>query len=325
MEKAVRIHEYGGPNALRLEDVDVGDPSPHEVRVRQHACGLNFIDIYHRNGLYPLPSMPSGLGLEGMGTIEAVGEDVVDFAVGQRVAYAGGPPGAYAEIRLIPAHRLVALPDAIGDRQAAALMLKGLTAQYLLRRTYAVKPGDVILFHAAAGGVGLIACQWAKHLGATVIGTVGSEDKAELARAHGCDYPILYQRENIAERVREISDGDGVPVVYDSVGRATFETSLDCLRPRGLMVSFGNASGPVPAIEPAILAQKGSLYLTRPTLIDYTKDVTELRAAAADLFDVVLRGVVQIRINQTYPLAEVAKAHAELEARKTTGSTVLLP
>jgi NADPH2:quinone reductase len=325
MTKAIRIHETGGPDVLRFEDVDIGHPGPGEVRLQQKACGLNFIDVYQRTGLYPVPGLPSGLGLEGMGIVDAIGDGVEGLEIGQRVAYAGGPPGSYAEVRLIPAHRLVPLPDGIEEQEAASMMLKGLTAQYLLRRIYPVQPGDTIVFHAAAGGVGLIACQWAKYLGATVIGTVGSDEKAELARQHGCDHPIVYTREPLAERVREITNGEGVPVVYDSVGKDTFIPSLDCLRTRGLMVSFGNASGPVPAFEPAILAQKGSLFLTRPTLMHYTEDVTELRDAAAELFDAVLEGAVKIKINQTYPLAETAQAHQDLEARRTTGSTVLLP
>ena len=325
MPKAIRIHEYGGPEVLRWEEVEVGDPGPGQLRVRHAAVGLNYIDVYHRTGLYPLPSLPWTLGMEGAGQVEAVGEGVTEFKVGDRVAYASPPVGAYAEVRLIPADRVVALPDTIDDRTAAAMMLQGMTAQYLLRRTYRVRPGDAILLHAAAGGVGLIASQWARDLGATVIGTVGNDDKAELARAHGCHHVIVYSRENFAERVREITGGQGVAVVYDSVGQATFMGSLDCLRPLGTMVSFGNASGPVPPFEPGILAAKGSLFLTRPTLMTYTAKRADLVASAAELFEVVGNGVVKIEVRQTYPLAETAQAHRDLEARQTTGSTVLLP
>ena len=325
MSKAIRIHEYGGPEVLRWEEVEVGAPGPGQLRVRHAAVGLNYIDVYHRTGLYPLPSLPWTLGMEGAGQVEAVGEGVTEFKVGDRVAYASPPVGAYAEVRLIPADRVVALPDTIDDRTAAAMMLQGMTAQYLLRRTYRVRPGDAILLHAAAGGVGLIASQWARDLGATVIGTVGSDDKAELARAHGCHHVIVYSRENFAERVREITGGQGVAVVYDSVGQATFMGSLDCLRPLGTMVSFGNASGPVPPFEPGILAAKGSLFLTRPSLMHYTAKRADLVASAAELFEVVGNGVVKIEVRQTYPLAETAQAHRDLEARQTTGSTVLLP
>ena len=325
MPKAIRIHEYGGPEALRWEEVEVGDPGPGQLRVRHGAVGLNYIDVYHRTGLYPLPSLPWTLGMEGAGQVEAVGEGVTEFKVGDRVAYASPPVGAYAEARLIAADRVVALPDAIDDRTAAAMMLQGMTAQYLLRRTYRVQPGDAILLHAAAGGVGLIASQWARHLGATVIGTVGSDEKAELAHAHGCHHAIVYSRENFVERVREITSGQGVAVVYDSVGKETFLGSLDCLRPLGMMVSFGNASGPVPPLEPGLLAAKGSLFLTRPTLMTYTAKRSDLLASAADLFAVVQSGAVKIEVRQTYPLAEAAQAHRDLEARRTTGSTVLLP
>ena len=325
MSKAIRIHEYGGPEVLRWEEVEVGEPGPGQLRVRQAAVGLNYIDVYHRTGLYPLPSLPWTLGMEGAGQVEAVGEGVAEFKVGDRVAYASPPVGAYAEVRLIPADRVVALPDVIDDQTAAAMMLQGMTAQYLLRRTYRVQPGNAILLHAAAGGVGLIASQWARHLGATVIGTVGSDEKAELARAHGCHHVIVYSRENFVERVREITDGQGVAVVYDSVGQATFMGSLDCLRPLGMMVSFGNASGAVPPFEPGILAAKGSLFLTRPSLMHYTAKRADLLASAAELFDVVAGGAVRIEVRQTYPLAETAQAHRDLEARRTTGSTVLLP
>ena len=325
MPKAIRIHEYGGPEVLRWEEVEVGDPGPGQLRVRHGAVGLNYIDVYHRTGLYPLPSLPWIPGMEGAGRVEAVGEGVTEFKVGDRVAYASPPAGAYAEVRLIPADRVVALPNAIDDRTAAAMMLQGMTAQYLLRRTYRVQPGDFVLLHAAAGGVGLIACQWARYLDATVIGTAGSDEKAELARAHGCHHVIVYTRENFVERVREITGGQGVAVVYDSVGKDTFMGSLDCLRPMGMMVSFGNASGPVPPFEPGILAAKGSLFLTRPTLMTYTAKRADLLASAAELFEVVGSGAVNIEVRQTYPLAEIAQAHRDLEARRTTGSTVLLP
>ena len=325
MPKAIRIHEYGGPEVLRWEEVEVGQPGPGQLRVRHAAVGLNYIDIYHRTGLYPLPALPWIPGMEGAGRVEAVGEGVTEFKVGDRVAYASPPVGAYAEVRLMPADRVVALPDAIDERTAAAMMLQGMTVQCLLRRTYRVQPGDAILLHAAAGGVGLIASQWARHLGATVIGTVGSDEKAELARTHGCQHVIVYTRENFVERVREITGGQGVAVVYDSVGKDTFMGSLDCLRPMGMMVSFGNASGPAPALEPSILAAKGSLYLTRPTIMTYTAQHADLVASATELFEVVASGAVNIEVRQTYPLAEAARAHRDLEGRRTTGSTVLLP
>ena len=325
MSKAIRIHQYGGPEMLRWEEVEVGDPGPGQLRIRQGAVGLNYIDVYHRTGLYPLPALPWTLGMEGAGRVEAVGAGVTGFQVGDRVAYASPPVGAYAEVRLIAADRVVMLPEAIDDQTAAAMMLQGMTAQYLLRRTYRVQPGDVILLHAAAGGVGLIASQWARQLGATVIGTVGSDDKAELARAHGCHHVVVYTRENFVERVRELTDGQGVAVVYDSVGQATFMGSLDCLRPLGMMVSFGNASGPVQSFDPGLLAAKGSLFLTRPTLMTYTAQPADLAASAAELFEVVASGAVKVEIHQTYPLAEAAQAHRDLEARNTTGSTVLLP
>ena len=325
MTKAIRIHETGGPEVLRWDDVEVGRPGPGQIRIRNTACGLNFIDTYHRTGLYPVAELPSVIGMEGAGVIEELGEGVSDFKVGQRVTFATPPIGAYAEARLMPAARAIPIPDGIDDREAAAMMLKGMTVQYLLRRTYEVKAGDTILTHAAAGGVGLILCQWAKHLGATVIGTVGTDEKAELAAANGCDHTIVYTRENFTERVKEITDGKGVPVVYDSVAAATFEGSLDCLQPRGLMVSFGNASGPVPPFNLGILAQKGSLFITRPTLMHYTLTREDLLATANDLFDVVGAGHVKISVNQTYPLSDAAQAHRDLESRKTTGSTVLLP
>src|SRR5436190_6329042 len=286
MPKAIRLHQTGGPEVLRWEEVEVGEPGEGQARVRHTAIGVNFIDTYHRSGLYPLP-LPTGLGSEGAGVVEAVGPGVTHVRPGDRVAYAGGPPGSYAEARLVPADRLVKLPEGISDRQAAAMMLKGMTVQYLIRRTYKVQPGDTVLFHAAAGGVGLIACQWLKALGATVIGTVGSDEKADLARAHGCDHAIVYTREDFAKCVREITGGKGVPVVYDSVGKSTFAGSLDCLRPLGLMVSLGNASGPVPPFDISTLTQKGSLYVTRPTLSTYTASRADLEATASDLFDVV--------------------------------------
>lgn len=324
MTKAFRIHEHGGPEVLKWEDVEVGDPGPGQVRIRQTAVGLNFVDTYMRSGMYPMPSMPSGIGQEAAGVVEAVGEGVTDIKVGQRAAYGVGPAGAYAEARLFPADRLVPLPDAIDDKTAAALMLKGLTAWYLIRQTYPVKARETILLHAAAGGVGLILCQWAKHLGATVIGTVGTEEKAELAMANGCDHAIVYTRENFPERVRELTGGKGVPVVYDSVGAATWEGSLDSLRPRGLMVTFGNASGKVPAMEPVILAGKGSLFLTRPTIAHYVATREALLSAAKELFDLVIGGQIKITVNQTRPLSEAAEGQRDLEARKTTGSTVFL-
>ena len=325
MTHAIRIHQPGGPEVLTWDEVEVGAPGPGEVRLEQSAVGLNFIDVYHRTGLYPLADMPAVIGMEGAGQVEAVGEGVNELKPGDRVAYAGLPPGAYAQARLIPAHRLVKLPDGISDQQAAAMMLQGMTVQYLVRRTYRVAKGDSVLFHAAAGGVGLIACQWLKHLGATVIGTVGSAEKAALAKAHGCDHTINYREENFVERVREITDGKGVPVVYDSIGKDTFEGSLDCLRPLGMFVGFCNASGPVAPFNMGVLAQKGSLFLTRPTLMTYTAARADLVATANELFDLVLSGAVKIEINQSYPLAEAAQAHRDLEGRKTTGSTVLLP
>lgn len=324
MTHAIRIHETGGPEVLRWEEVSLGDPPPGQVTIEHEAVGLNFIDIYHRTGLYPLP-LPSGIGLEGAGVVTAVGAGVTEFRRGDRVAYAGGPPGSYAEARHMPADRLVKLPDAIDFKTAAAMMLQGLTAQYLLRRTYRVQPGDTILIHAAAGGVGLIVCQWAKTLGANVIGTVSSDEKAVLARAHGCDHPIIYTRENFTQRVREITGGEGVPVVYDSIGKDTFFGSLDCLRPLGMMVTFGNASGPVPPLDLLELSKRGSLFVTRPTLFGYTAKRADLLAMAAELFEVVTSGKVRIEVNQTYPLREAAQAQIDLAARKTTGSTVLLP
>ena len=324
MTHAIRIHQAGGPEVLCWEAVTVAAPAAGEATVRQHAVGLNFIDVYHRTGLYPLP-LPSGLGLEAAGIVEAIGPGVSEVKVGDRVAYAGGPIGAYAEVRNMPAHRLLKLPESISFNTAAAMMLQGLTAAYLLRKTNRVQPGDAVLIHAAAGGVGLIACQWAKALGATVIGTVGSAAKGELAKAHGCDHVINYRTENFTQRVRDITGGEGVPVVYDGVGKDTFIGSLDCLRPLGLMVSYGNASGPVPPLDLGLLSQKGSLFITRPTIMSYTAKRADLEALGAELFAMVASGKLRIEINQTYPLAEAAQAHRDLEARLTTGSTILLP
>ena len=323
MTHAVRIHETGGPEVLRWEVVDVPAPGPGEAVVRQTAAGLNFIDVYFRTGLYPAPSFPATIGNEGAGVVEAVGAGVTEVAAGDRVAYCMSL-GGYAQRRIIAAKQLVKVPGGISDEQAAAVMLKGCTVQYLVRRTHAVQPGETVLFHAAAGGCGLIACQWLKHLGATVIGTVGTREKAELAKAHGCDHPIVYTEESFVDRVRELTGGEGVPVVYDSVGRDTFEDSLRCLRPRGLMVSFGNASGAVEPFAPAVLAAKGSLFLTRPTLATYTATRGELEETTAELFDVVGRGAVRVEVNQRYALRDAAQAHRDLEARRTTGSTVLL-
>ena len=325
MTGVVRVHEVGGPEVLRYENVEVGSPGPGQVLLRQTAVGLNFIDVYFRTGLYPPPQLPFVPGLEAAAVVEALGDGVRDLQVGQRVAYASPPIGAYAERRLMPADRLVALPEGISDEQAAAMMLKGMTAQYLLRRTYRVQSGQTVLFHAAAGGVGLIACQWAKHLGATVIGTVGNEAKADLARAHGCAHVIRYDREEVVARVRGITGGKGVPVVYDSVGQATFERSLECLAPMGMLVSFGQSSGKIPPVDLGILSQKGSLYVTRPTLMTYTAERADLVASANELFDVVQRGAVRIEINQRFPLRDAAEAHRALEGRRTTGSTLLLP
>ena len=325
MPKAIRIHETGGPDAMQWEDVEIGAPGPGEIRIRHEAVGLNYIDVYFRTGLYPAPSLPFSPGMEGAGVVEAVGEGVDSLAVGDRIAYAAPPVGAYAEERLMPAEKVVKIPIGIDSSQAAAMMLQGMTVEYLLRRTCPVRSGDTILFHAAAGGVGLIACQWAKHLGATVIGTVGNDEKAELARAHGCDHPIVYTRENFTERVRELTDGAGVPVVYDAVGRDTFEGSLDCLQPRGMLVSFGQSSGKIDPFDVGILSAKGSLYITRPTLMTYTASRADLEASARALFDVVGSGAVRITVNQTFPLADAAAAHRALESRRTTGSTVLMP
>ncbi|MFH5923292.1 quinone oxidoreductase family protein [Roseomonas xinghualingensis] len=324
MNHAIRLHETGGPEKLVWEEVPVPSPRPGEALVRHAAVGLNFIDIYFRTGLYKVPSLPAVIGMEAAGTVEAVGEGVEDLKPGDRVAYAMGPIGAYSQLRTIRADVLVKLPDDITSRTAAAMMLQGLTAQYLLRRTRKLQAGETILVHAAAGGVGLILTQWAKALGATVIGTVGSEAKAEIARAHGCDHVIL-STDDIAARVNEITRGARLPVVYDSIGRDTFSASLDCLAPFGLLVSYGNASGPVTGVDLGILATKGSLFVTRPTLATYTAKRADLLAMSEDLFEVVRSGKVKIEINQTYALADAADAHRDLEARKTTGSSVLLP
>ena len=322
--KAIRIAETGGPEVMKLVDVEVGPPGPGQVRVRQTAIGLNYIDTYHRSGLYPL-QFPSGLGLEAAGVVEEVGEGVTSLKPGDRIAYGTGPIGAYADIRNLPANRLVRLPAAISDETAAGMMLKGMTARYLLRATYVVKPGDTILLHAAAGGVGLIMSQWAKALGATVIGTVGSDAKAATARAHGCDHVINYSTEDTVKRVRELTGGKGVPVVYDGVGKDTLMISLDCLSPRGLLVSFGNASGAVPPLDLLLLSAKGSRSVTRPTLNTYTASDADLQETAQDLVDVVASGKVKIPVNQRHALADVVQAHRDLESRRTTGTTVLLP
>lgn len=324
MPHAIRFFAPGGPEVLQWEEVAVGDPGPNEARIRHHACGLNFIDIYHRSGLYPVP-LPSGIGLEGAGVVEAVGAAVMHLRPGDRVAYAGGPLGGYSEVRLIPADRLVRLPESIDFPQAAAMMLQGLTAAYLLRRTYAVQSGETVLIHAAAGGVGLIACQWAKALGATVIGTVGSAAKAALAASHGCDHVIRYREEDFVARTKDITGGAGVSVVYDGVGKDTFSGSIDCLRPRGMMVTFGNASGAVPPLDLLLLSQKGSLFVTRPTLMHYTAQREELESLAEELFSVVAGAKVRIEVNQAYALRDAAQAQIALAARRTTGSSVLLP
>ena len=318
----MQVYEIGEPSVMKWEDVDPGNPDSNEVLVRHAAVGLNFIDVYFRRGIYPPPGFPFVPGLEGAGVVEQIGDDVSDLAVGDRVAYASPPLGAYAEQRLMPANRLVKIPDEIDDVTAAAMMLKGLTAQYLLRQVYQVKSGDTILFHAAAGGVGLIACQWAKRLGATVIGTVGNDQKAEIAKDHGCDFPIIYTRENFTDRVREITDGKGVPVVYDSVGLSTFEGSLDCLRPKGLLVSFGQSSGEIDSFNPVLLRVKGSLFLTRPTLMTYTAEREDLVAMAEELCEMVTSGAVTIPVKQRFALADAVEAHTDLESRKTHGATV---
>jgi NADPH2:quinone reductase len=322
--KAIRFDHTGGPEVLKLEDIELPPPAAGQVRVKHAAIGVNFIDTYHRCGLYPV-TLPSGLGMEAAGVVDALGDGVTGLKIGGRVGYCTGPIGAYAEANNVPADRVVKLPDGVSDEVAAAAMLKGMTAQYLLKRTFPVQRGQTIVFHSAAGGVGLIGCQWAKHLGATVIGTVGSDDKAQLAKSHGCDYVLNTRTEDWAKRVREITGGDGVPAVYDSVGKQTWSGSLDCLAVRGMMVSFGNSSGAVPAFEPAILSAKGSLYLTRPTLFHYTRTRAELQQTAEDLFAVIASGAVKIAINQRFKLEEARAAHEALHSRATTGATVLLP
>jgi NADPH2:quinone reductase len=327
MSHAIQIHAFGGPEQMQLVDLPVGEPGPGEILIRHHACGLNFIDVYQRTGLYPNP-LPLTLGMEGAGIVEAVGAGVTHLAAGDRAAYAAGVPGAYCELRVMPAKNVVQLPDAIDFDTAAAMMLKGLTAQYLLKKTRPVEGlerGDFVLFHAAAGGVGLIACQWAKALGLQLIATAGSAAKCRLALEHGAAHAIDYSKEDFVARVKDITGGKGVKVVYDSVGKDTWEGSLNCLRPFGLMATFGNASGPVPPFAPAILGAKGSLYVTRQTLFTHIATREATQAMADELFAVVGSGAVKIRIDQRYPLAEVARAHRDLEARKTTGSTVLLP
>ena len=324
MTKAIRIMQTGGPEVMQWVDVEVGEPGPGEARVRHEAVGLNYIDVYFRSGMYPQP-LPAGLGMEGAGIVEAVGEGVTHVKAGDRVSYAGRPGGAYAQARVMPAKLLLKLPEALSFEQGAGMMLQGLTVQYLLRQTYSVKAGDTIVVHAAAGGVGLIACQWAKALGATVIGTVSTEEKASLAKQHGCDFPVITSQQKFVDVVKEVTGGKGVPVVYDSVGKDTFMDSLDCLRPFGLMVTFGNSSGPVPPVDVGVLSAKGSLFLTRPTLMSYTEHRHLLEPMAKDLFDVVINGSVKIPVNQRYALSDVAQAHRDLEGRKTTGSTILIP
>ena len=324
MVKAIRFHKPGGPEVMQLEDIELAAPAAGQIQIKHTAIGLNYIDTYHRSGLYPL-ALPHGLGMEGAGTVAAVGDGVSDFAVGDRVAYAAPPPGSYSEARNIEATKVVRVPDGVDDRTAAAMMLKGMTAQYLIRQVYKVQAGDTILIHAAAGGVGLIVCQWAKALGATVIGTVGSDAKAELAKANGCDHPIVYSRDDFVEKTLEITGGKKLPVVYDSIGKDTWPNSLDVLRPRGMMVSFGQSSGPIPPVDLGIFAAKGSLQFTRPTLMTFTATKAGLDEMAGDLFAAVASGKVKINIEQTYALADIVKAHQDLESRKTTGSTVILP
>jgi NADPH2:quinone reductase len=324
MPKAIRFHQTGGPEVLRLDDVDVPAPGPGQARVRHRAIGVNFLDTYHRSGLYPLP-LPSGVGSEAAGVVEAVGDGVAGVKPGDRVGYCMGAVGAYSEVRNVPADRLVPLPDDVDDRDAAALMLKGLTVQYLFRQTYRLSGGETIVFHAAAGGVGLIACQWARALGVTLIGTVGSDAKAALAKEHGAAHVIVYTREDFVERVRALTGGAGVPVVYDSIGKDTFPASLDCLRPRGMFVSFGASSGAIPPFNIMLLAQKGSLFATRPSLQTYSAKREDLLAAADELFAMVRAGKIRSDIRQTYPLKDAAEAHRRLESRDTTGATILLP
>lgn len=324
MSKAIRVHKTGGAEVLSWEEYTPGDPQPGEVRISQEAVGLNYIDVYHRTGLYPVPALPFIPGLEGAGRVDAVGDGVTDFVKGDRVAYAGVPIGAYAEVRCIPAHRLVKLPDEISTKQAAAMMLQGMTARYLLKGCYDVQPGSTILVHAASGGVGSIMCQWAKHLGAITIGTVGSLDKADQAKANGCTHTILYQEEDFEEEVKKITRGQGVDVVYDSVGKTTFMKSLNCLRPMGTMVTFGQSSGPVAPFDTSLLAAKGSLFLTRPSLMNYTAAREALLVHAQDLFEVIVSGAVKINIFKEYDLKDAIQAHQDLENRITSGSSVFL-
>ncbi len=324
MPNAIRIHQTGGPEVLQWESVAVGEPGAGEARVRHTAIGLNYIDTYHRSGLYKLP-LPAGIGVEAAGVVEAVGPGVTDISKGDRVAYGGAPPGSYAEVRVMPADKLVKLPDDVSDRSAATLMLKGLTVQYLFRQTFPLKGGETILFHAAAGGVGLIACQWARALGVTVIGTVGSDEKAALAKANGCAHTIVYTRENFVERVKEITGGKGVPVVYDSIGKDTFPASLDCLKPRGMFVSFGSSSGPIAAFDIGLLLLKGSLFATRPSIAGYAVTRQDLLRMADEMLALVKAGKIVSEARQTYALKDAAQAHRDLEARKTTGATLLLP
>ncbi|WP_203291095.1 quinone oxidoreductase family protein [Maricaulis parjimensis] len=324
MTKAIRISEFGDPSVLQWVDIDLPDPGPGEVRVRHTAIGVNFIDTYHRSGLYPLP-LPAGIGLEAAGIVDAVGSAVTHLKPGDRIAYGSGPLGAYSQAANLPANRVALIPDGVSDEQAATLMLKGMTVRFLFKDCFAVQPGDTILFHAAAGGVGQIACQWAKDMGVTLIGTAGSDEKCLIAKEMGASHVINYSRENVAEKVRALTDGQGVPVVYDGVGADTFEASLDCLQPRGLMVSFGNASGPVTGVNLGLLAAKGSLYVTRPTLMHYVARDEDLAANTADVFDAVKRGAVTSSIGQRCQLADARQAHEDLEARKTVGASILLP
>ena len=321
MPRAIQIQKQGKPSVMKWVEIPLAKPKSGEILINQSHIGLNYIDVYHRSGMYPLP-MPHGIGMEAAGTVEAIGRNVKGLRVGDRVAYASGPPGSYTEMRIMPANRVIKLPAWISNEQAAAMMLQGMTTEYLIRRTYKVRKGETVLFHAAAGGVGLIACQWLKQLGATVIGTVGSSAKAKLAKSHGCDHVINYNRQDFVKRVKNITRGAGVPVVYDSVGKSTYEGSLDCLSPRGTFISFGNASGPIPPVDGGMLSQKGSLFFTRPTLMTYTATSSDLAASARALFGAVKKGV-KIEVNQRYELKNARQAHIDLEARKTTGSTVL--
>ncbi len=318
---AIQIHKQGGPEELKWERVQIGEPTDNQLRIKHTFIGLNYIDTYHRSGLYPMPNMPGIVGMEASGTVESVGNKVSEFTIGDRVAYAAAPPGAYAESRIIDADKVVKIPDSVSDDIAAAMMLKGMTVEYLIYRTYDVKPGTTVLFHAAAGGVGLIACQWLKMKGATIIGTVGNEEKAVLAKKHGCDHTILYEKENIQERVREITEGKGVPVVFDSVGKSTWNASIECLAPLGMLVVFGNASGPTPPIDPTILASKGSLFFTRPTLMTYTAKREDLLLSANRVIKAVENGL-EIKINNRYHISQAEEAHRDLESRKTTGSSI---